>query len=76
MRKRGIVHCREPGRATRFEAILLSDTQPQTDAELDYIRDDVVAELIGSNARFGMTTAFVYLGITTAIMVLRIKRYW
>ncbi len=40
---------------TRFEAILLSDTQPQTDAELDYIRDDVVAELIGSNARFGMT---------------------
>ncbi|MEM1230368.1 MAG: calcineurin-like phosphoesterase family protein, partial [Pseudomonadota bacterium] len=39
----------------RFEAILLSDPQPQTDRELDYIRDDVVAELIGSNAAFGMT---------------------
>jgi hypothetical protein len=40
---------------SRFEAVLLADTQPQTDAELDYIRDDVVAELIGSSARFGMT---------------------
>ncbi len=40
---------------TKFEAILLADTQPQTDAEVDFIRDDVVAELIGTNARFGMT---------------------
>jgi hypothetical protein len=39
----------------RFEAILLSDTQPQTAAELDYIRDDVLPELIGTGARFGMT---------------------
>ncbi len=39
----------------RFEAILFADTQPQTEAELDYIRDDVVAELIGTEARFGMT---------------------
>lgn len=39
----------------RFEAILFSDTQPQTDRELDYIRDDVVAELIGTDAAFGMT---------------------
>ena len=39
----------------RFEAILLADTQPQTEAEVDYIRDDVVAELIGTRARFGMT---------------------
>ena len=38
-----------------FEAILLSDTQPQTERELDYIRDDVVAELIGTDAAFGMT---------------------
>lgn len=38
-----------------FEAILFADTQPQTEAELDYIRDDVVSELIGTNARFGMT---------------------
>jgi len=38
-----------------FSAILFADTQPQTDAELDYIRDDVIAELIGTDARFGMT---------------------
>ncbi len=40
---------------SRFEAILFADTQPQTDRELDYIRDDVVAELIGTDAAFGMT---------------------
>ncbi|MEQ8859994.1 MAG: calcineurin-like phosphoesterase family protein [Pseudomonadales bacterium] len=40
---------------TRFEALLLSDTQPQTDAELDFIRDDLLPELIGSEAKFGMT---------------------
>ena len=39
----------------RFEALLFSDTQPQTEAEVDYIRDDVVAELVGTTARFGMT---------------------
>lgn len=38
-----------------FQAILFADTQPQTEKELDYIRDDVVAELIGSEALFGMT---------------------
>jgi hypothetical protein len=42
----------EPG---RFEALLLADTQPRTEAEVDYVRDDVVAELIGTRARFGMT---------------------
>ena len=41
--------------AKQFEAILFADTQPQTDRELDYIRDDVVAELIGTDAAFGMT---------------------
>ena len=38
-----------------YSAVLLSDTQPQTQAELDYVRDDVIAELIGTDARFGMT---------------------
>jgi hypothetical protein len=38
-----------------FEAILFADTQPQTEVELDYIRDRVVAELIGTEAKFGMT---------------------
>jgi hypothetical protein len=39
----------------RFEAILIADPQPQTEVELDWIRDDVVAELIGTEALFGMT---------------------
>ena len=38
-----------------FDAILFADPQPQTEAELDFIRDDVVSELLGSDARFGMT---------------------
>ena len=41
--------------AKSFEAILFADTQPMTDRELDFIRDDVVAELIGTDAAFGMT---------------------
>jgi len=40
---------------TTFEAILLADTQPQTEVEIDYIRDRVVSELIGTDAKFGMT---------------------
>ena len=40
---------------SRFEALLFSDTQPMTTAELDYIRDDVLAELVGTEAKFGMT---------------------
>ena len=38
-----------------FEAILFADTQPQTEEELDYIRDGVVSELVGTDAAFGMT---------------------
>ncbi len=38
-----------------FEAILFADTQPQTEEELDYVRDSVVTELIGTEAAFGMT---------------------
>ena len=41
--------------SAQFEAILFADPQPQTQRELDYIRDDVVAELIDSEAAFGMT---------------------
>lgn len=39
----------------RFSSLLFTDTQPQTEAEIDYIRGDVVAELIGTDAIFGMT---------------------
>ena len=40
---------------TKFEAILFADPQPMTNSEIDYIRDEVVAELIGTKAAFGMT---------------------
>lgn len=43
---------REP---KRFEAILLADPQPQSHAEVDALRDDIVDELLGTKARFGMT---------------------
>ncbi|MEM1155965.1 MAG: calcineurin-like phosphoesterase family protein [Pseudomonadota bacterium] len=39
----------------RFQAILLADTQPATSVEVDWLRDDVIAELIGTSALFGMT---------------------
>ena len=39
----------------QFEAILLADPQPQSDRELDYVRDDIISELIGTQAQFGMT---------------------
>ena len=40
---------------TSFEAVLNADPQPQTEIELDFIRDDVVTELIGTTAKFGIT---------------------
>ncbi len=44
---------------TRFSAVLFADTQPQTDAEVSYIRDDLVAGLIGTDAAFGITVGDV-----------------
>ncbi|MEM7077593.1 MAG: calcineurin-like phosphoesterase family protein [Pseudomonadota bacterium] len=38
-----------------FEALLFADTQPQTEVELDYIRDKIITELLGTTAQFGMT---------------------
>ena len=39
----------------QFEALLFADTQPQTNRELDYIRDDIIPELVGTSSVFGMT---------------------
>ncbi len=39
----------------RFDVLLLTDPQPESIAELEYVRDDVVAGLIGSPAAFGIT---------------------
>jgi hypothetical protein len=43
---------REPG---SFRAILFADSQPRTLDELDLFRRDVIAEVIGTEAAFGMT---------------------
>src|SRR5262245_45540864 len=38
-----------------FEALLVSDTQPESLAELDYVRDDIVAAMLGvSGAAFAI----------------------
>ncbi len=42
-----------------FTVIWFADTQAQTPAELDYLRDDVIAELVGSEAAFGVTAGDV-----------------
>jgi 3',5'-cyclic AMP phosphodiesterase CpdA len=48
----GLIGTAEP---KRFDVILLTDPQPESEAEVDYIRDDVVNDLIGSDAAFGIT---------------------
>ncbi len=37
-----------------FEALLVSDTQPENVTELAYVRDDIVAAMLGSGAAFGI----------------------
>ena len=39
----------------RFDVVLLTDPQPESTAELEYVRDDVIAGLIGARAAFGIT---------------------
>ncbi len=43
---------REPD---KFQAIFFGDPQPTSQKQIDYIAHDVVEELIGSNAKFGVT---------------------
>lgn len=40
--------------STRFEALLLADTQPADGQELAYLRDDIIAGALGSGAAFGI----------------------
>ncbi len=40
----------------KFDVILFTDPQPESEAELDFVRDDVVNALVGSKAAFGITT--------------------
>ena len=39
----------------QFRAVLFGDTQPRNQKEVDYIAHDVVEELIGTDASFGVT---------------------
>jgi hypothetical protein len=47
---------RKSSEPTRFDVLLLTDTHAGSDAEIDFIRDDVVNPLIGTQAAFGITT--------------------
>jgi hypothetical protein len=47
---------RKVSEPTRFDVLLFSDTHAGSDAEIDFIRDDVVNPLIGTKAAFGITT--------------------
>jgi hypothetical protein len=61
---------------SRFEALLVTDTQPENTAELNYLRDDIVASMMGYGAAFGINHGDVmfddlslyarYLGILNA----------
>jgi len=37
-----------------FQVLVFADPQPYTREELDYIREDVIEELVGAKARFGL----------------------
>ncbi len=50
----------ESPESEEFTAILFADTQPQTFKELEFIRDDVVGELIGTDAAFGITAGDIF----------------
>ena len=39
-----------------FEVILFTDPQPESQIELDYVRDAVIGGVVGTKAAFGMTT--------------------
>jgi C terminal of Calcineurin-like phosphoesterase/N terminal of Calcineurin-like phosphoesterase len=39
----------------KFDVILFTDPQPESQAELDFVRDDLVNALVGSKAAFGIT---------------------
>ncbi|MGD1038937.1 MAG: metallophosphoesterase N-terminal domain-containing protein, partial [Roseiarcus sp.] len=38
-----------------FEVVMFADPQPESDAEVDFIREDVIEALAGTRAKFGLT---------------------
>ena len=43
----------------RFEVVLFTDPQPESEAEVDFIREDVIEALAGTTAKFGLTAGDV-----------------
>ncbi len=39
-----------------FEVVMFTDPQPESDAEVDFIREDVTDALVNTKARFGLTS--------------------
>ncbi|MGY2046983.1 calcineurin-like phosphoesterase C-terminal domain-containing protein [Methylobacterium sp. JK268] len=52
----GLTRAQESG---DFEVILFTDTQPESQTELDFVRDTAVTRAMGIEAAFGMTTGDV-----------------
>ncbi len=46
-------------RRTRFDVLMFADPQPESETEVAYVRDDVVNDLIGADAAFGVTAGDV-----------------
>ena len=45
-----------PGKmGDHFEVLVFSDPQPSSDEEIEFIRDDVISEIVGTSADFGIT---------------------
>ena len=42
-----------------FEVVMFTDPQPESDAEVDFIREDVIEALAGTRAKFGLTAGDV-----------------
>jgi C terminal of Calcineurin-like phosphoesterase/N terminal of Calcineurin-like phosphoesterase len=38
-----------------FNVVMVTDPQPETDAEVDFVREDLIEALAGADARFGLT---------------------
>ena len=47
---------RRQSESGRFDAVLFTDPQPESLAEVGFIRDDVVAQAVGTESAFGITT--------------------
>jgi hypothetical protein len=46
---------RKTDEPTSFDVILFTDTQPESDIELSFVRDDVINGVVGTQAAFGVT---------------------